>query len=97
MARRLLHRRRSVMKSNRMRFYKGLRGVAKPVVAFRSSGAEDECRPANLADMPEPGVLPPISPDQVVTDILVATLLRVQQSSNSVVAAAAARFLSALR
>jgi hypothetical protein len=47
--------------------------------------------------MAPPTPVSEISPDQIVTDILVSTLLRVQQSGNKEISAAAARYLSVLR
>jgi len=80
------------MKSARARF--------QPHINLGGAFGSDRSRsgkPVRLGQMPAPTILPEISADQVVTDILVCTLQRVQRHSSPDVAAAAARFLSALR
>jgi hypothetical protein len=47
--------------------------------------------------MPAPEPIAQISPDQVVTDILIATLLKVQKTASAEVAAAAGRYLAQLQ
>jgi hypothetical protein len=53
--------------------------------------------PANLADMAAPAPIERISPDQIIEDILVSTLSRVQNTSSPQLSAAAARYISLLR
>jgi hypothetical protein len=83
------------MKS-RIRFYR--KAVAQNgatsnrIPAFRSRR-----QAVRLADMPAPAAIEPVDPDQVVVDILTATLQRVQQCSSAEVSAAAGRYLAALR
>jgi hypothetical protein len=79
------------MKSNRTRL--------QPQVTFPPSFRRSfrGLHSVRLTEMPAPEALPEISPDQVVTDILICTLERVQRSSSPSVAAAAARYLESLR
>jgi hypothetical protein len=81
------------MKSNRTRLqpHGNLAGSLNSRYRYRN------VTPVQLAEMPAPVALPQISPDQVVVDILVSTLERVQRSSSPEVAAAAARYLSVFR
>jgi hypothetical protein len=51
----------------------------------------------DLSCMPPPPAITPIRPEQVVEDILAATLARVQTEASPQVAAAAARFLARMR
>jgi hypothetical protein len=48
-------------------------------------------------ELPAPSVIPRVDPDEIVRDILEATLLRVQNSSSPDVAAAAMKCLNLLR
>jgi hypothetical protein len=93
LARQLLIRRLLSMKSSRIRFYKT---KATPV-SIRHSGMNEADGPLALASMPNPAEIEAVSPEQVVTDIVVSTLLRVQQCSSAEVAAAAGRLLATLR
>jgi hypothetical protein len=87
------------MKSSRIRFYKAKVIAAPPPGVGRAAVEEDEFHvgPVRLTEMPSPAVLAPMSPEQVVTDIMISTLIRVQQCSSAEVAAAAARYLATLR
>jgi hypothetical protein len=79
---------------------KSVRRRLQPQITMRDvfgSGYSRFEEPVRLAKMPAPTILPDVSPEQVVTDIVISTLQRVQRSSSPDVAAAAARFLSALR
>jgi hypothetical protein len=80
----------SDMKSNRINFYKASHSLKKSLATFSTASA-------SLADMPPPQMVASISADQVVSDILVATLLRVQESANAEVAEAVERYLAILR
>ena len=51
----------------------------------------------NLAEMSPPVEIPKVDPDQVVQDILVSTLLKVQRKASPEVQLAAARYLQALK
>ena len=79
------------MKSNRTRFLPQDKLTGSLNRPYRGVG------PVRLTEMPSPMTLPEISPEQVVADILVCTLERVQRSSSPEVAAAAARYLSVFR
>ena len=50
-----------------------------------------------LAQMPAPLPVSPLDPDQIIEDILVSTLTRVQASAKPELAAAAARYITLLR
>jgi hypothetical protein len=54
-------------------------------------------QPANLAKMAAPSPIGRISPDQIIEDILVSTLSRVQSTGSPELSAAAARYISLLR
>lgn len=80
------------MKSNRMRLYKpefGNRFESELVLSPLEHGI-------NIEDLPAPLPVAKVSPDQLVEDILIATLRRVQNTSSPQVAAAAARYLALL-
>ena len=81
------------MKSNRMRLY-------SPSIKPRDKVNVFECGssgiPISLAALPAPLPINKVAPDQLIEDILVATLRRVQENSSAEVAAAAARYLSLL-
>ncbi len=79
------------MKSNRTRFRPQGKLTGSLNSRYRGAGR------VRLAEMPSPVILPEISPEQVVADILVCTLERIQRSSSPEVAAAAARYLSVFR
>jgi hypothetical protein len=81
------------MKSSRIRFYKT---KATPV-CIRHSGVKETDAPVALASMPTPAEIEVVSPEQVVNDIVISTLLRVQQCSSADVAAAAGRLLANFR
>ena len=81
------------MDSSRIRFYQGTPSACS-IVALRPGGSLPSPR---LSEMPAPGPIEPVTPDQVVVDIIVSTLSRVQRSANPDVAAAASRYLSSLR
>ena len=51
----------------------------------------------NLKEIPDPLPIAKPQPSQIVQDILVSTLLRVQSTSNEDVAQAAARYLELIR
>ena len=80
------------MNSNRMRLY-------APGAAGRFQvGSRDlkDGLPIRLEALPAPLPINKISPDQLIEDILVSTLRRVQANSSPEVAAAAARYISLL-
>lgn len=79
------------MKSNRSRLHP--HGKLRDSLKIRYRGV----RSFSLTQMPAPVTLPEISPEQVVADILVCTLERIQRSSSPEVAAAAGRYLSVFR
>ena len=83
------------MKSNRTRL-PGLawdKGYCPGVNRMRSSLANGKLH----EELPAPLAIAPIEPDQIIQDILEATLLRVQNCSSPEVAAAAARFMGMLK
>jgi hypothetical protein len=88
----------ATMKSNRMR-------VGMPVIGavnrFQHVWLSPICRKDTAAvaleQMPPPAPISKIKPDQVVEDILVSTLLRVQSSATPEIAAAAAKYLALLK
>ena len=82
------------MKSNRMRLYTpkaGARGRFQVGLGELNDG-----EPIRLEELPAPLPITKISPDQLIEDILVSTLRRVQANSSPEVAAAAARYISLL-
>jgi hypothetical protein len=82
------------MKSNRMRLYKPIAGVTE---RFKVSLEKaNESLPFRLEDLAAPLPITKVSADQLIEDILVSTLRRVQASSSPEVAAAAARYISLL-
>jgi hypothetical protein len=81
------------MKSNRTR----LQPHGKVTASLHSRYRYRNVTPVQLSQMPAPVALPQISPDQVVADILISTLERIQRSSSPEVSAAAARYLSVFR
>jgi hypothetical protein len=82
------------MKSNRMRVYKPVTGIKE---RFRFEAAcHTSAFPINLEDLPAPLPIAKISPDQLIEDILVSTLRRLQENSSPEVTAAAARYISLL-
>jgi hypothetical protein len=86
------------MKSNRMR-------SITPRVVNRTVGLVlNQClpekllpKPVNLDEIPAPAPISKPQPDKIVQDILLSTLLRVQSSSSSEIAAAAARYIEMIR
>ena len=54
------------------------------------------CSPIRLDELPAPLPIAKVSPDQLIEDILISTLRRVQENSAPEVAAAAARYISLL-
>ena len=81
------------MKSNRMRLFKPTPGVQKRFMLLEKGSA---CSPIRLDELPAPLPIAKVSPDQLIEDILVSTLRRVQENSAPEVAAAAARYISLL-
>ena len=82
------------MKSNRMRFF-----TPVTIGSERYSGSSisaDASMPVALETLPAPLPISKILPDQLIEDILVATLRRVQSNASPEVAAAAARYISLL-
>ena len=80
------------MKSNRMRLYKPeTRGRRESELIFAPQPPG-----ISIEDLPAPLPVAKVSPDQLIEDILIATLRRVQNSSSPEVAAAAARYLALL-
>lgn len=80
------------MNSNRMRLYTPIAGVTKRF----GSGVAKPDTPIRLEDLPAPLPIAKISPDELIEDILISTLRRVQENSSPEVAAAAARYISLL-
>jgi hypothetical protein len=82
------------MNSNRIRLFTP---NAATNARFRSAQVETTVSyPVNLEDLPPPLPIAKISPDQLIEDILIATLRRVQGNSSPEVAAAAARYITLL-
>ena len=80
------------MKSNRMRLYSPTTKAREKINGFECvSGI-----PISLATLPAPLPINKVAPDQLIEDILLATLRRVQENSSPEVAAAAARYITLL-
>jgi len=80
------------MKSNRLRLYSPFDNPREKIKVF-------ECEsglPISLAALPAPLPISKVAPDQLIEDILLATLRRVQSNSSPEVAAAAARYITLL-
>lgn len=88
------------MKSNRMRLFKphnGLKGRLEPDLLCSAQYPQNSHHSQiRIEDLPAPLPIAKISPDQLIEDILLATLRRVQNNSSPDVAAAAARYISLL-
>lgn len=80
------------MKSNRMRLYSPSTTPREKVKVFEC----DSGIPISLATLPAPLPISKVAPDQLIEDILLATLRRVQENSSPEVAAAAARYITLL-
>lgn len=85
------------MKSTRMRFETPQTQLPGSCAEIRRESLLSRGGPVCLAEMPPPATIERISPDQVIVDVLVATLLKVQRSATPEVAAAAERYLAQLR
>ena len=85
------------MKSTRMRFETPQTQLPGSCAEVRRDLLLSRGAPVCLAEMPPPAAIERISPDQVVVDILVATLLKVQKSATPEIVAAAERYLDQLR
>ena len=93
MARHLLIAHSLSMKSNRMRSYRPITAKER----FRPESFQESLSlPIKIEDLPAPLPIAKISPDQLIEDILISTLRRVQEHSAPEVAAAAARYISLL-
>ena len=85
------------MKSNRMRYLRPAGGRSKgPTLPWLLSPTHAAER-VKLSKMPAPNPVSRLHPDQVIEDILVSTLVRVQKTANPELAAAAARYIALLR
>jgi hypothetical protein len=80
------------MKSNRMRLYSPPTQLRERINAFECGSGI----PISLAALPAPLPINKVAPDQLIEDILLATLRRVQENSSPEVAAAAARYITLL-
>ena len=80
------------MKSNRMRLFTPTTNVVERLRA----GFIESALPLAMESLPAPLPVAKISPDQLIEDILLATLRRVKEQSSPEVAAAAARYISLL-
>ena len=78
----------------------GLKGRLELELLYSSHNAQNAHNAHDsqirLEDLPAPLPVAKISPDELIEDILVATLRRVQNNSSPEVAAAAARYISLL-
>lgn len=82
------------MKSNRFRLIKP---IAQTKERFRVGGQQAEgIDSVRLEDLPAPLPIAKVTSDQLIEDILISTLRRVQENSSPQVAAAAARYISLL-
>lgn len=84
------------MKSNRMRLTTpGNIGQGR----FKPPGLTNIrfCNAVNLKELPDPLPIAKPQPTQIVQDILISTLLRVQSTSSRDVAEAAARYIDVIR
>jgi hypothetical protein len=84
----------SVMKSNRMRLGQPSLGITNRLEPNLIFEVMEDC--VSIESLPAPLPISKISPDQLIEDILVSTLRRVQGSASPEVAAAAARYISLL-
>ena len=82
------------MKSNRMRLWQPIFGIEGRIHAEGLCQLEES--PLEMDKIAPPLPITKVSPDQLIEDILVATLRRVQKSASPEVAAAAARYISLL-
>jgi len=80
------------MKSNRMRLYTP---TTKAIEGLRG-GFIQSASTLRMQSLPAPVPVAKISPDQLIEDILLATLRRVKDQSSPEVAAAAARYITLL-
>jgi hypothetical protein len=81
------------MKSNRMRLYKPNAGTKG---RFEPGYSQEPKLSLCLEEMPPPLPIARVTPDDIIEDILISTLHRVQESASPAVAAAAARYISLL-
>jgi hypothetical protein len=82
------------MKSNRMRLSQpriGIKDRIKAGVILGMTGST-----VRLEELPAPLPITKVPPDQLIEDILISTLRRVQNSAAPEVAAAAARYITLL-
>lgn len=85
------------MKSNRFRVHPPPQSGNRwdeDLAALNPSGASGKI---DLSRMPAPVLPPPTEPDQIIEDILVATLLRVQRNSSKEIVAAAQKYLQKIK
>jgi hypothetical protein len=94
------------MKSSRLRIIEPSVGRVKhlaPALLLAFANQEETSKfstskmAANLAQMAAPVPVQQVQPDQVIEDILIATLKRVQNSANPELAAAALRYITLLK
>lgn len=82
------------MKSNRMRLFTPTTSAVERLHAGFIHSAST--LPLSMESLPAPLPIAKISPDQLIEDILLATLRRVKEQSSPEVAAAAARYITLL-
>lgn len=82
------------MKSNRMRLPKPLIGTEERFHTGLLLGLTGS--PVKIEELSAPLPISKVSPDQLIEDILISTLRRVQNAASPEVAAAAARYISLL-
>lgn len=82
------------MNSNRMRPFKPVTAIKE---RFRFEAIyQTPTLPIKLEDLPAPLPIAKVSPDQLIEDVLISTLRRLQENSSPEVSAAAARYISLL-
>jgi hypothetical protein len=94
------------MKSSRLRLIEPSVGRVKhlaPALLLAFANQEETSKlsasklATNLTEMAAPVPIQQIQPDQVIEDIIIATLKRVQNSANPELAAAALRYITLLK
>jgi hypothetical protein len=85
------------MKSNRMRIGRPAGRIAKDLASAYLVASGGVSLGVDLTQMAPPAPVTHLHPDQIIEDILLATLSRVQASANPELAAAAARYMTLLR
>jgi hypothetical protein len=86
-----------MMKSNRMLLKTSAVETANRFESHHISTVPTSGQSLDLKEMPAPLAISRVAPDQIIEDILVSTLLRLQSSAKGDLAAAAARYLTLLR